>query len=602
MQRLSVIVLALSLLVSLMVVGCGADKVDLECMDDAQCVELGANWRCDLTSNTCHCVSVCTDLCCGDDGCGGACGDPCADQGETCNTDTCRCESAVVCEQGETRCDGELLETCDNNAWSVTLDCSANGERCVGGRCISPLLPPEDFHGLHVGTDYRLRWQDPNRDEEHYLLERKADAESDYVLLAELAQDTTEYLDVDFSDSANYRYRLSAIRAAEQSDSVLVNAAFPLWTYIRIVDYDSVWGGEGTAEEEYNNLIEGHWTWDLEWLGANENLSLVMLGDALGDGGSVYAGVDSVSGSTLIEQPELQMDVVSTYEAFFDWVLLNYPAQRYVVEYWGHGGGTAYPAGTLGYDDTSGGDGLTLAEMADVLGYLAEGSGRRVDLLYLCTCLNGMFESAYEWRHAIRWFVAGETSVGCVVQPLEKLMGHEEISVRELAQATVDGFDDWVDEEFRIVYSAVDTDFASAMAELLDQLAQSLLSYIDESSANLNSVRDVAEHVQCMDGQVGSIFSAYIDLYDFCDDLSVAVEDPDIQAQCVDIMTLLEGQLVLDFVQLTAKDWDEAHGISIYHPNARFHDNWPGMQAYYQGHSLSVDTYWDDYLMALYPQ
>jgi len=514
-------------------------------------------------------------------------------------------DSVQTCpDPGQTLCGVDEcvdLQTDPGHCGDCDLACDP-GQTCVGGHCLSGLLPPEDFHGLHVGSDYRLRWLDLNSDEDHYLLERRADSETQWAVLADLGPDATEYLDVDFSSGAGYHYRLRATRGEDQSAPVTLSSALPLWTYIRIVDYDGIWGNEGTPAEEVAGLIQGHMTWGLEMIGADENLSLVLLGDAYGDGGSIYGAVASGSGTTLINQPELQMDVVSTYEDFFDWVLQNHPGQRYVIAFWGHGGGVSVPGGTLGYDDTSGGDGLTPAEMADALGYLAGRIGKQVDLLYLCTCLNGMFENAYEWRSSVRWFVAGETSVGCAVNPIDVLKGHEDMTVRDLAQATVEGFEDFAGQGYNVVYSAVDTGHATAMADLLDGLSQALMTYVDLGTTELDAVVDVAANAQTMgDPQYAGYDLAYLDLYDFCDDLIGAVDDPDIEALCADIMTLLEGQLVLDYVQTDPGDYDQAHGISIYHPNPRYNTYWSGMPAYYQGHALSQDTHWGDYLLTLYP-
>ncbi len=523
------------------------------------------------------------------------CGDD-DDHGQTCPNPSqtlCGIDECVDLQTDPEHC-GDCERVCDPD------------QTCVGGQCFSPslppLLPPKELHGLHVGGDYQLRWEDPNDDESHYLLERRADTENDYTTLAELDPDTTEYLDQAFSPGAGYHYRLRATRGTDQSAPVTLDSALPLWTYIRIVDYDGVWGGEGSPADELTKLIDSHLTWGLELYGADENMTLVLLGDAYGDGGSIYAAVESGADTTLIHQPELQMDVISTYEDFFDWVVLNHPGQRYVIDYWGHGGGVSLPEGTLGYDDTSGGDGLTPADVATVLGYLTNLTGRQVDLFYLCTCLNGMFENAYEWRHVIRWFVAGETTVGCAVNPLQVLKGHEDMTTQDLAQATVDGFEEWANQGFNVVYSAVNTRHATAMGDLLDQLGQALITYTELGNTERDIVINVAANTQSAgDPLYASYDLAYLDLYDFCDDLTGAVDAPDIDAVCADIMTLLDGQLVLSFVRTDPGDFDEAYGLSIYHPNTRFHQTWPGMPAYYQSHALSQDTHWDDYLLTLYP-
>ncbi len=137
MKHFTLVLMALSLMVGLVGVGCGDDgPADVQCMNDGQCADLGPNFRCDLASNTCRCVPSCDGLCCGGDGCDGTCDDNCAAAGETCNAESCHCEGGSTCTQNDTRCDGNLVETCSNDTWSVTVDCAGSGEVCVDGACV----------------------------------------------------------------------------------------------------------------------------------------------------------------------------------------------------------------------------------------------------------------------------------------------------------------------------------------------------------------------------------------------------------------------------------------------------------------------------------
>ena len=42
------------------------------------------------------------------------------------------------CTNGETKCDGEVVQTCTNGAWVSGTDCSTTSEICVDGACITP--------------------------------------------------------------------------------------------------------------------------------------------------------------------------------------------------------------------------------------------------------------------------------------------------------------------------------------------------------------------------------------------------------------------------------------------------------------------------------
>jgi hypothetical protein len=477
----------------------------------------------------------------------------------------------------------------------------ATGEECRDGSCASQttLHAPDDFHGMVVGGSYQLRWVDTNVEEERYLLERRGADDTTFTVLAELAPDTTEFLDTGFAGAAGFVYRLAAAAEEQQGEPALCNSAHKLWTYIRIVDYDDLWGSEGPTMDE---LVTGHVTYGLELAAGDDNLDLVLLGDSYGNEGAIYAHAQK-GGSDIIPQPELDMGSVATYRDFFDWVIAEHPGQRYVIDYWGHGGGVSLPSGTLGYDKTAGGGGLNSDQVAEMLGYLAEQSGARIGIFYLCTCLNQMFENAYAWRNAVEYVVAGETTVGCAYQPIDALAGNEAMSVAELAAATVAGFEGVASQGFDVVYSAVDTDYVAEAAAVLNELAQQLQAYASADPSHADQLRLVAGEAQSMENPtMQSYESAYLDLYDFCDHLVAATDDSAIQGSCAQLKTLLDGDLVIRMARTDAEGaYPQAHGLSIYHPNPRFPYYLTGTPEHYAGLSFARDTAWDEYITQLYP-
>lgn len=116
--------------------GCGGSCGDCEgeesiCSDEGQC-----------------CTPDCTGLDCGDDGCGGSCGDCeegniCADGGcvSSCEPD---CYLEVPCEPDSLDCTGDLLVSCDDGGydWILIEDCGKG--LCDEGACLSPPDGDED--------------------------------------------------------------------------------------------------------------------------------------------------------------------------------------------------------------------------------------------------------------------------------------------------------------------------------------------------------------------------------------------------------------------------------------------------------------------------
>ncbi len=90
------------------------------------------------------CAIDCADRVCGDDGCGGSCGECSGDN--LCVAGTCRsdCED---CTPGEIGCSGDVAWLCTEGEGGCnqhhTVDCSVTGRTCDGGDCVEPVAEPE---------------------------------------------------------------------------------------------------------------------------------------------------------------------------------------------------------------------------------------------------------------------------------------------------------------------------------------------------------------------------------------------------------------------------------------------------------------------------
>jgi len=93
------------------------------------------------------CEPDCTDKACGDDGCGGSCGD--CEAGTECNpTGQCVAPCANECETGESGCDGDTAWTCGVNGDGclvrLTTDCAAADQICASGACFDAPSTPDE--------------------------------------------------------------------------------------------------------------------------------------------------------------------------------------------------------------------------------------------------------------------------------------------------------------------------------------------------------------------------------------------------------------------------------------------------------------------------
>ena len=106
-----------------------------ECAEDEECIE-----------GICQCLPDCTDLACGDDGCDGSCGE-CDPALELCDEGSCVCAfapcNALCCAGGQVCyenaccqpvCDG--LECGDDGCGGSCGECAGSKDECIDGLCI----------------------------------------------------------------------------------------------------------------------------------------------------------------------------------------------------------------------------------------------------------------------------------------------------------------------------------------------------------------------------------------------------------------------------------------------------------------------------------
>lgn len=119
---------------------CGPDELceDNECVEADECTTDddcdGDNDICD--DGECVCQPDCTGMACGDDGCGGQCGDPCGNNYE-CEAGQCVCQEDC-CKSEDC---GDQFENGNDECWDcVNYTCQEqnceSGQSCVEGQCV----------------------------------------------------------------------------------------------------------------------------------------------------------------------------------------------------------------------------------------------------------------------------------------------------------------------------------------------------------------------------------------------------------------------------------------------------------------------------------
>jgi hypothetical protein len=373
------------------------------------------------------------------------------------------------------------------------------------------------------------------------------------------------------------------------------------WTYIRIVNYDGYWGEPSLpASAPDLNVATSHVV-----PGAVPSVNAVYLLDGNdATGFSARAYVTPSTGRVVELIPELRMNETATYAEFFQWVARNFPAKKFVVSFWGHGGGSNFPNAVIGGDvtsykaDPSEIDGLGVREFGQVIHSLSTLLKKKVDLVFLCTCLNGTIENAYEIENSASYLVAGETSVGCLLEPFDTLAADTTQSPRDLAIQTVRDFQP-APMAFDVVYSAIDLSALESFVTQFKGVSEKLEKWVKKDSAHGQLALQWADQrVHMDDGSTRStVFSTAVDLPELLDNIA---QLPGVSPAL--ISSARKADRALDAVILEhywhpgdgAKS--EARGLSIVHPNSTF----PIFNAkYYQLSRFDQHTSWSAYVSLL---
>ena len=457
------------------------------------------------------------------------------------------------------------------------------------------LRAPVDLEGLFVEDGYQLRWTDSNAGASSWQILNRGSMAETFVEIGQVEPDTTSFVDAGYAADVEPVYQVCAVDGERTGECAELDSTQRYWTYIRIIGYDSLWGDSGPTREE---LIGWHLTWDMTQKAATaDNFNLLLMGDWYGDEGSIWAHA-SPSGNEIVEVDEINTGDVDDYRAFFDWVVDGYPGQHYVVSYWSHGGGSAVNVDTaIGYDDTDA-DSLDPEETGEALRYLADLTGRQVEVFSACACLTQMVENAYALRDAVRYFVAGETVVGCGCDTLDVFWDQPDQSAREIADATVAAHHS---SEYPndVVFASVDLAEARSMAEELDALALALSDYAGRGETELEALRTAAGATQNMNYVTSpNVYSEYIDVVDLCDQLDT-LGDETVSAAASSVRDFIETDLLTSV--MVQNDYEglypDAHGISILHPTPAY--AWWDEESY-SSLSFCEDTAWDEYIKGLF--
>jgi len=283
---------------------------------------------------------------------------------------------------------------------------------------------------------------------------------------------------------------------------------------------------------------------------------------------------------------ELNMGDPQTLVDFTNWATINYPAKKYLLVIWNHGGGFRSLSLTkdIAWDDTSGGDKITMPELEYALSAISAQIGKKIDIVGMDACLMAMTEVAYQIKDYADILVASEESEPFDGWPYDTILG--ELAGNPLmssGQLAVDIVDKYIFSYpyGNVTQSAIDLSYMDTLTSQLSNLALAIM----DDSLTLKSKYILASVSSQYYGD-----SDFIDLYDFCNQLLTYSNSLEVKNIALNIQQTLNYAVIKS--GYSGGSVSGSKGLSIYFPYIAYH-------YYYNYTNFSQDTLWDEMLSYL---
>ena len=261
----------------------------------------------------------------------------------------------------------------------------------------------------------------------------------------------------------------------------------------------------------------------------------------------------------------------------------GYPASKYALVLWDHGGGWVYGvcAPTTPIPATR----CLMPEIRQAMANAETSTGKRVNLVGFDACLMGMVEVAYDLRtYSDTVVFSEETEPGqgwAYDKVLASLKGNPTMSSQQLGTVIVDAYSDYYGSSGKETLSAVATSALASVSSALNTFSAEMSSAYAAHSGQINAARGAVEHFE---------YEMIVDLYD----LALRIKNAGITTA----LSNAADQLMSSIQPAVTREAhgnlrSGAHGLSIYYPDVRSDLNLVG---YRSDVLLAQDTAWDEFL------
>lgn len=315
----------------------------------------------------------------------------------------------------------------------------------------------------------------------------------------------------------------------------------------------------------------------------------------------IRSGMTPVSGNALQDLGEVDMGNQAVLEDFITWGKSNYPAQKYALVIWNHGGGW-YPQELDGevisqgvaWDATGGY--LSNDELHGALSTVTSNGSQKLELIAFDACRMANIEVDVNLQDFVINRVSSETDIPGTGFPyhtiLADLKATPAMTGETLAGVIVNRYYAYYGSD--VTLSAIRFIPGQSLALAVDNLAHIMAD-------NITAYRNQIYNSYLATNYFVNDPPAYdnVDLYGFASALKARVPSgTQIWNAANSVTTKMDGMLIAN--RFDAAHWPGAHGTTIYFPWSS--TEWASYKSDYNTYQLFPQTtYWDEFLDIYYP-
>lgn len=290
---------------------------------------------------------------------------------------------------------------------------------------------------------------------------------------------------------------------------------------------------------------------------------------------------------------------------FVDWANQNYPAKKYFIVVWDHGGGWHLPyqpnmmgramhPRDISWDDQTGSV-ITTEQLAQVMAESAKIIGHKVNIYGSDACLMGMVEVARQMSDSVSYFVGSQETEPGAGWPYSTILSKWVANIDKMSDADVATL---VAQEYKTAYSPGGIYDAAAVTMAsydLSQIApyEQALKQLNDSLIRVPAA-GIAKIQTAANATKSFTYPDYKDVIDFTNQLAANGFKNDAALKAVQVAQS-------KFVMSNDENVDQVtHGVSIWLPTDT--DDYTSNYQRYEGLQFQKDTGWGEIVKAIQPK